>query len=43
MAGKIFVTSATGNVGGEIVRLLKEKMPISSLPQAVGQLMVSIL
>ncbi len=25
MAGKILVTGATGNIGGEIVRLLKEK------------------
>ncbi len=25
MAGKILVTSAAGNIGGEIVRLLKEK------------------
>jgi len=28
MAGKILVTGATGNTGGEIVRLLKEKMSI---------------
>ena len=25
MVGKILVTGATGNIGGEIVRLLKEK------------------